>query len=198
MKKKFPLLPLFLLLSISIHLSLLLILFVKSPLTQRPATGGGGHIEIVGLRPTPLYSMIPKQDLVPEGTRVHEIPSPHQGMIESNGDRGLIGQKKGPRSGDDAGDGSGPDGESLLLAEIRARIDSVKRYPLRARTMKIKGTSEIQFRILANGSVDHLHIIQSSGSPLLDEEALATVKRAGPLPYYPKPLNLVIQFESEE
>ena len=184
-------LPIFLFFSISIHLLILFFLFLYSPFMDRPLTGGGGHIEIVGLKPIKTSpSKSPNPQLTP--------PSTHQGQIDSEGKMGNVGKIESPSSGDFMGSGSGEDGENRLLAEIRAQIESVKRYPIRARKMKIEGTTSLQFQILTDGSVDGLTITESSGSTLLDNEALATIQRATPLPPYPRPLKLSIQFDLED
>jgi len=41
-------------------------------------------------------------------------------------------------------------------------------------------------------------MVHSSGSSVLDEEALATVKRAAPLPYYPSPIRISLKFSLEQ
>jgi protein TonB len=63
------------------------------------------------------------------------------------------------------------------------RLDSKKTYPSRARGAK--GTAQVMFRIDRNGHVVDSRIVRSSGSAILDEDALATLKRADPFPVPP-------------
>jgi periplasmic protein TonB len=67
--------------------------------------------------------------------------------------------------------------------ELSARLEAIKRYPPDARGEK--GIAQVAFRIDRNGHVLSRRIIQSSGSALLDADALATLKRADPLPAPP-------------
>lgn len=67
--------------------------------------------------------------------------------------------------------------------DLSARLEAVKRYPPGARGEK--GIADVAFRIDRNGHVLSSHIIRSSGSALLDTDALATLKRADPLPAPP-------------
>ena len=63
------------------------------------------------------------------------------------------------------------------------RLESKKSYPPRAHGAK--GTAEVMFRIDRNGHVVDRRIVRSSGSAILDEDALATLKRADPFPAPP-------------
>jgi periplasmic protein TonB len=67
--------------------------------------------------------------------------------------------------------------------ELSVRLEAVKRYPARAHGER--GIAMVAFRIDRNGHVLSSRITRSSGSMVLDEEALATVKRADPLPAPP-------------
>jgi len=66
---------------------------------------------------------------------------------------------------------------------LAARLEASKRYPPRAQGAK--GVAGVTFRIDRNGRVLSSKIAQSSGSAALDEEALAAIKRADPLPRPP-------------
>jgi protein TonB len=66
--------------------------------------------------------------------------------------------------------------ERLLVAQLERH----KRYPPQARG-KV-GEARLAFSIDRGGRVLTSRIVRSSGSPALDEEALALIKRAAPLP----------------
>jgi periplasmic protein TonB len=66
--------------------------------------------------------------------------------------------------------------------ELVAHIERFKRYPPKARTRGDQGLAEVAFTIDRNGLVHGTHIVQSSGSLELDQEALAMLVRAQPVP----------------
>jgi TonB family protein len=180
MKKKSLLIPIFFI-SIGVHLLFLLILFYNFSSDLSPLAGGGGQIEIVGLRPVPTSPL--------GSTRTQPVTPAVAGNTATH---------EGEGTGEEQGSHSGLKGESQILAIIRARIENAKRYPARARQMQLSGTTELQFQIQSDGTVTALKVTRSSGSSLLDEAARATVKRATPLPHYPKPLSLAVQFQRNE
>jgi TonB family protein len=61
-----------------------------------------------------------------------------------------------------------------------ARLVRFQRYPPRARGLE--GVVSLAFSIDRHGNVVSSHIVKSSGSALLDYEALDLIKRAAPLP----------------
>jgi periplasmic protein TonB len=66
---------------------------------------------------------------------------------------------------------------------LAARLEAIKRYPQGAQGAK--GIAGVAFRIDRKGHVLSSKVVKSSGSAILDEEALATLKRADPLPRPP-------------
>lgn len=58
-------------------------------------------------------------------------------------------------------------------------------YPPAAQSRGLEGQALVSLRIARDGSVQALTIRRSSGEPLLDDSALATVRRAAPLPPLP-------------
>jgi len=118
------------------------------------------------------------------------------------GGRGLghgIGRGLGPTDGPGggivgtgpgaAGSGTGPGGGGPgpldlgdLLARIRQRIEAVKRYPEAARRGSIQGTVNVRFRVRADGQLERVELVRSSGSRVLDEASLETIRRAAPFP----------------
>jgi len=74
-----------------------------------------------------------------------------------------------------------PNFEALLLA----RLEQFKHYPRTAMNRGEQGTVRVRFSMDRTGEVLDVAIAQSSGHDLLDQEALATVHRAAPLPPIP-------------
>ena len=60
------------------------------------------------------------------------------------------------------------------------RLDRFKRYPSQARGAE--GVATVGFRVDRQGKVVSSKIVKSSGSAVLDTEALALIKRAAPFP----------------
>jgi protein TonB len=67
-----------------------------------------------------------------------------------------------------------------------AHLNRYKRYPVEARARNIEGVVRLEFTLDRSGQIVSSHIVQSSGSPLLDEEAMAMIRRAAPLPAPPQ------------
>ncbi|PVM82224.1 energy transducer TonB [Caulobacter endophyticus] len=65
---------------------------------------------------------------------------------------------------------------------ILGRLQVYKRYPRRAQSAGQEGVVHIAFTVDRGGKVLSARIAKGSGYPLLDDEALATVRRASPMP----------------
>jgi protein TonB len=84
-------------------------------------------------------------------------------------------------------------GQSASLARALAsyaltlnrHVERHRRYPDAARRRRVQGTVLVAFTINRQGQVISSRITKSSGSPALDEEALAVLKRASPMPVPP-------------
>jgi len=81
------------------------------------------------------------------------------------------------------------------FAYIRNAIAGNQQYPVKARKMGWTGKLAIEFVILESGAVDMIRITKSSGIPLLDKDAVDTVRRSGPFPKPPVSARLVIPLE---
>ena len=65
---------------------------------------------------------------------------------------------------------------------ILAQIERHKGYPEEARAHGDKGTAQVAFTLDRQGRVLASRIVRSSGFPALDQETMATVRRAQPFP----------------
>ena len=68
---------------------------------------------------------------------------------------------------------------------VVARLQQNKRYPSGAEARREQGVVTLNFSVDRNGRVLARSIARSSGSAALDEEVLAMVQRAQPLPAFP-------------
>jgi periplasmic protein TonB len=75
---------------------------------------------------------------------------------------------------------------------LAAHLERFKHYPDKARARGDQGTATVAFTIDHDGHVVASRIVQSSGSETLDEETLALLARAQPLP---KPPDNVLESE---
>lgn len=89
-----------------------------------------------------------------------------------------------PRHQDAASVGA-DDGRAAWLGELRAKLLRVKQYPAAAAAEHRTGTVQLSFTVSRDGRVLSRHIQRSSGSSALDQEVLAMIERAQPLPPFP-------------
>ncbi|HMA13525.1 MAG TPA: energy transducer TonB [Kiloniellaceae bacterium] len=73
-------------------------------------------------------------------------------------------------------------------AQLYAWLVKHKEYPRRARLRRQEGTARLYFAMDRNGRVLEYRIVASSGYKLLDEEVVAMIERASPLPPPPESL----------
>jgi protein TonB len=66
--------------------------------------------------------------------------------------------------------------------QIVARLEQNKRYPEEAQSRREQGVAQVFFSIDREGRVLESRVVRSSGSSILDEEALALLERAAPYP----------------
>jgi protein TonB len=79
--------------------------------------------------------------------------------------------------------------ESYLL-RIRRKIEGLWSYPPQALSEKREGSAMIRFTIDADGALTGYYVTSTSGSPALDEGALAVIRAASPFAALPAAFNL--------
>lgn len=118
-----------------------------------------------------------------------------QGSDESYGNGG--GYNQGDDGSGQASQVPAGGGERLKLyiEEVKARLNQVKRYPRIARIQGLEGTTHVRFRIMPGGEADEIEVVRSSRSELLDQEAVANVKRVKGFPRPPEefPQGILVQ-----
>lgn len=81
---------------------------------------------------------------------------------------------------------SGNADTSNYPGKVRRKLHRALRYPKKARSAKLRGTTHVRFSVGPSGRVGVAGIARSSGSAVLDAAALATVRRAAPFPKIPR------------
>ncbi|MEI9988570.1 MAG: energy transducer TonB [Rhizomicrobium sp.] len=81
------------------------------------------------------------------------------------------------------------EGRNAFIARLLDQLNRFKRYPPEARKAHIEGTVMLHFVMDPDGRVLSFEIAKSSGRPVLDNEALALIQRAQPLPPLPAGMN---------
>jgi periplasmic protein TonB len=106
---------------------------------------------------------------------------------ETVGNKGKAGTGDGAATGEAEGHSGGGAPGALVdyKAQLYAWLEKHKEYPRRARLRRQEGTTTLQFVMDRSGRVLEYSIVESSGYKLLDEEVVAMIERASPLPTPP-------------
>ncbi len=75
-----------------------------------------------------------------------------------------------------------PQAMATWQSQILGRLEHFKQYSRDAQRRRLFGTVQVQFQVNRQGQVLAVAVVQGSGHDLLDDEAVATVRRASPLP----------------
>lgn len=134
--------------------------------------------------------VLPRIDILAEEKRFKPQTSPH--LSQSWPEESFLpGEKK--EISDVESSGPGPQTEDFSQEEslryqdmVKQRIEAQRIYPAWARRQAIEGIAVVSFRVLASGQAGGIRLIHSSGSGLLDQETINTIKRASPFPAIPK------------
>jgi protein TonB len=86
------------------------------------------------------------------------------------------------------------------FTKIKQSIEVQWEYPEMALRYGLQGRLALEFTIGASGQLEHLRVVRSSGSELLDQEAVRAIRAAAPFPPIPtwiKPVPLSISAAME-
>lgn len=86
------------------------------------------------------------------------------------------------------------------FTKIKQSIEIQWEYPEMALRYGLQGRLSLEFTIGANGQLEYLRVVRSSGSELLDQEAVRAIRAAAPFPPIPtwiKPIPLSISAAME-
>ena len=124
-----------------------------------------------------------------------EKPKPKKPKIARVASPGPVSPDPGPpgsgRGGLGGGTGQGnPDLLGAYKGQISRRLNQFKKFPPAAMAKGLTGVAKVSFRINANGRVSMARLSASSWVPVLDDEALALLRRCSPFPPIPPALGL--------
>jgi protein TonB len=183
--------------SLSLHGLGIALVLTRAPAGAEPPTGGGstqGAITVT-LVSAAQASTVASSPLVGSLTKASE-----QRPVMRSDQVLAVADTVGVRMDDGEGDGKLPvNGDraaqqpasvnSAMGSDYRARllahIQPFRRYPDQAEVLDAKGVTQLIFMVDQDGKVMGVWVKSSSGFETLDNEAMATVLRAQPMPHVP-------------
>ena len=81
--------------------------------------------------------------------------------------------------------GGAPQVAPAWQTSLVRHLEQYKRYPSEAQSRGEEGVVLLSFSVDRTGHVLERHVVQSSGYPALDDEVMAMIERAQPLPPFP-------------
>lgn len=146
--------------------------------------------------PKPVSEIEPEPELEPEPEPKTVKPSSQaraevlgsSGQTTLGMDRGAAKDSGGPARQSAAGGNHQGAGLSDYQGQLAAWLNRHKRYPRMAQRMRQEGTTRIRFTIDREGRLIDSQLLGSSGHKLLDQESLAMLERATPMPPIPDQL----------
>lgn len=75
--------------------------------------------------------------------------------------------------------------EATWEGRLLGHLQKHRRYPRQSERLRQQGVAYVRFAVARDGQVSAVHLGQSSGFALLDQETLETVQRANPVPVPP-------------
>jgi protein TonB len=105
-----------------------------------------------------------------------------RGVAEGKADGRAASSNNNAQTASAAGNAAVSNYPGKVVAKLRRAL----RYPSEARSRRLNGVVQVRFVVGGSGDVGSVGLAASSGSPVLDKAALATVKRAAPFPPIPE------------
>jgi len=161
----------------------------KTEPTPSPATPGSAPGESRSPESAPSKSM---RDLTPSLGRMvmaHREPSGGRGKGATAGDAvGTGGKATGEEGVTEEGGGgfrltslNAPEVQYIsYFASIKRKIELVWQYPYEAAVAGIQGELTLDFVIARSGALNSVELVRSSGSKILDDEAIRSLRVAAP------------------
>lgn len=186
--------------SLLLHAIVVILLLRLPPLGSEPDRGGRAGDNVVVITLAPLDTGTENRISIPPDPasvdRIEAIedaaPSPVSRKAASGSDAPQIASRSNaPTETSPAGTGvQAPTGADIRIYQraLLIHIEHYRGYPLDEHRQRIEGVVMIRFAMDRHGNVLDVWVDRSSGVAALDAEALATVRRAQPLPMIPASL----------
>lgn len=151
-----------------------------------PALQNAQATQMAALAPEPLETLEPiKPPAQPEQARPSAPPIPQHKAGANREQRAQKTRTEGRAAAASKGAQTAAMAPPHYLSAVLARLQQAKRFPEKARARGDEGRAVVRLSIQRNGALGQTKIVRSSGSALLDEAALDTVRRAAPFPPLP-------------
>ncbi len=131
------------------------------------------------------------QDTVQSHSVVENADAQGIGTSHTGGATGSAGHGQVQQTPQDAGIAKGQpqtdEGETwrTYTKQLSAHFKKYKHYPEMARKQRLTGIVIVSVEVRSDGTIDEVQIVQSSGSVMLDQAAVQSVRRASPTPPFP-------------
>lgn len=165
------------------------------PIEEQVAALDPVELPLPQTRPEPPRKQEVKQEKPKEKPR--KKPEPRKAKQQPSAEKRraqVVTRQEAPRAA--AAQNSRGSASSVSPARWQARLASHlerrKRYPAVARQQGQQGTAQVRFTIDASGNVQSVSLVRSSGVSILDDEVVALVRRASPVPAPPPGVNRTI------
>jgi periplasmic protein TonB len=135
-------------------------------------------------QPEPVPQPVPEPASEPRAEQ--PVPAVAQAAVAGAAGHGSTRDADETGSGDTTAGGGLPGASQDYAATLLAWLERHKQYPRRARLRRQEGTVWLYLVVDRGGAVLEYRLERSSGHPALDEEVLAMIERAQPLPPMPE------------
>ncbi|MEJ0068845.1 MAG: TonB family protein [Pseudomonadota bacterium] len=138
--------------------------------------------------PEPLPSPAPKPEVVlppPKPKIVHKVTPPPEPKVEPTPVAPTPPQPPQQAIAPPIAAPPSPTATPTYQGLLMAQLERNKRYPRDARMRRQEGVATLRFTLNRDGTLVTFKLERSSGIPALDEEVLAMIQRAAPLPAFP-------------
>ncbi|MCB1393761.1 energy transducer TonB [Nitrobacter sp.] len=136
-------------------------------------------------KPVTLPTPRPKRAAVARASALPVLLAPSFAPPRERGATGVPDQPTSELTGTSDTAQAPADVPAAWKARLLSHLERYKRYPSEARMKGTEGTALLSFGMDRDGQVLRYHLVRSSGSPELDDEAVAMIVRASPLPPVP-------------
>jgi pilus assembly protein CpaC len=114
------------------------------------------------VNPVPVVKPVPAVNSVPVVSPAPEEPKPLPSVVPDNDLQSVLPEM------------------TAYARMVQERISNAVLYPQEARSRELSGTVKLKLRILRDGTLSSVEVMNSSGNDILDQEAILAAKTAAP------------------